>query len=127
MVGRAAASAWACACALVIAACGLRVSGELEPGAGGGATSDGTSSGSSGTPSSSDGPETGAGTSVDVPNDSGTTTPVDAAKDATFDSAGCTADLSTSLQHCGACFAACPIGSTKCQGGECLATLRIRV
>src|SRR5205085_5476199 len=31
------------------------------------------------------------------------------------------------LAHCGACFAACPAGSTSCTAGKCIATLRIRV
>jgi hypothetical protein len=39
----------------------------------------------------------------------------------------CGADTGTSLDHCGACFAACPAGSTACVAGRCQATLRIRV
>ena len=111
MARRGAARAYACLHALLLAACGIGAVGSGESIDAGAVTG---SSGSIPDGAPSDGPST-----VDTGDGSST---------ALIDSTpACTEDTSTSLAHCGACNAACPAGSTSCVGGQCLATLRIRV
>jgi hypothetical protein len=98
----------------MVVGCGLDLQGAPVDGVTDAAPATETTADSGSATSSAGLPDGGwdANTSADASIDAGTT---------------CTADTSKDLQHCGACFAACPAGTSECTNGVCLAKLTIAV